>query len=228
MPTTLAGLGLYSTGMLVAADVLGVGSHRLSKTMHFSAFIKMPWVIRRLIKSEVLSPLHNIAFKHLLQVAEFASFGVKYSQTFECFALGILKVHFHPCRWKTDVTIAFWSGYYRLRQQRCHYGTEYWYPSLVLWFVGRSCYGTRLFCYEGCRASSQSSAVKTVHGGSGSCLSWCYEPWPAMWWMGGSDVSKIFSAVLTMLCRDFQWEALQAPNQTEIQLVSMLSIVPLL
>lgn len=228
MSTTLAGLGLYSTGMLTllaAADVLSVGSHsRLWKTAHFSAFKKMPCVVRCLVKFKVLPPL----YKHLLQVAESATFDVKNSQTLECFTLGILKVHFHPCRWKTDVTIAFWSGYYRLRQQRCHYGTEYWYPSLVLWFVGRSCYGTRLFCYEGCRASSQSSAVKTVHGGSGSCLSWCYEPWPAMWWMGGSDVSKIFSAVLTMLCRDFQWEALQAPNQTEIQLVSMLSIVPLL
>ncbi len=35
-----------------------------------------------------------------------------------------------------------------------------------------------------------------------------------MSWMEGR---MIFSAVLTTLCRDFQSEALQAPNQTEMQ-----------
>lgn len=36
----------------------------------------------------------------------------------------------------------------------------------VLRLLGRGCYGTWLFCYEGCRASSQ-SPVRTVHGGVG-------------------------------------------------------------
>lgn len=45
--------------------------------------------------------------------------------------------------------------------------------------------------------------------------------------MGESEVPTILSAVLTTLCRDFQLEALQAPDHTEMQLVSILPIVPL-
>ncbi len=43
--------------------------------------------------------------------------------------------------------------------------------------------------------------------------------------MGGSEVPVILSAVLTTVCRDSQSEALQAPHQTEMQLVSMLCSV---
>ena len=45
--------------------------------------------------------------------------------------------------------------------------------------------------------------------------------------MEGSEVPMIFSAVLTTLCTVFQSDALQLPDQTEMQLVMMLSIVPL-
>lgn len=49
----------------------------------------------------------------------------------------------------------------------------------------------------------------------------------AMIWMGGSDVPLTSTTFLATLCRDFQSEALQAPDQIEMQLVIMLSIVPL-
>lgn len=49
----------------------------------------------------------------------------------------------------------------------------------------------------------------------------------AVFWMRGSEVLMVFSTVLITLCKNFQSETLQAPDQTEIQLVSMLSIVPL-
>lgn len=45
--------------------------------------------------------------------------------------------------------------------------------------------------------------------------------------MEGREEPMIFSAVLTTLCRDFQSAALHAPTHTEMQLVRMLSMVPL-
>ncbi len=45
--------------------------------------------------------------------------------------------------------------------------------------------------------------------------------------MEGSEEPIIFSAVLTTLCTDLQSEALQSPDHTEMQLVNMLSIIPL-
>lgn len=46
-----------------------------------------------------------------------------------------------------------------------------------------------------------------------------------MSWMGGRELRVIFSADLTTLCRDSQSEALRAPDQTLMQLVSIRSIV---
>ena len=48
----------------------------------------------------------------------------------------------------------------------------------------------------------------------------------AMCWMDGREIPIIFSAVLTTLCSDFLSEAVELPNQVEIQLVSTFSIVP--
>ena len=39
-------------------------------------------------------------------------------------------------------------------------------------------------------------------------------------WMDGREVLMMFSAVLTTLCSDFLSEALELPNQMEMQLVS--------
>ena len=81
------------TGTTPAVDVHGVRSRsKLSNTVHFSAFNKMLYVARCFIRFKVLPPLHSITLKHLLQAAEFASFAVKYSQTFDRFALGIFNL----------------------------------------------------------------------------------------------------------------------------------------
>ena len=45
--------------------------------------------------------------------------------------------------------------------------------------------------------------------------------------MEGSAVPTIPSTVLTTLSTHFQSEALPAPNQTEMQLVSILSVAPM-
>ncbi len=45
--------------------------------------------------------------------------------------------------------------------------------------------------------------------------------------MESSEEQMIFSAVLTTLRSDLQFEALQSPDQSEMQLVNMLSIIPL-
>ena len=90
---------------------------------------------------------------------------------------------------------------------------------------------TWLFFCDGCGASFQSQAAKTMNGGVGGVTPDVVSPGQAAFlavsWMGGKELPMTFSTVLTTLCRDFQSEALQAPDQKEMQLVSMLSIVPL-
>uniref|UniRef100_A0A3Q2VVZ6 FCP1-like phosphatase C-terminal domain-containing protein n=1 Tax=Haplochromis burtoni TaxID=8153 RepID=A0A3Q2VVZ6_HAPBU len=76
------------TGTTPSVDVHGVRSRsKLSNTVHFSAFKKTLCIAKCFIRFEVLPPLHSISLKHLLQAAEFASFAVKYSQTFYSVAL---------------------------------------------------------------------------------------------------------------------------------------------
>lgn len=73
-------------------DVLGTGSRKQSNTVHPSAFKCMPCVARCFIQLDVFPPLHAIVFKHLLHVALFESFRLKYSHTLDCLAFGIFTV----------------------------------------------------------------------------------------------------------------------------------------
>ena len=77
------------------------------------------------------------------------------------------------------------------------------------------------------RGQQGEQSMVRVGGVSDDVLSSGQTHFCVMSWMGGSEVPMIFSAVLTTLCKDFQSEALQAPDQTEMQLVRILSIVPL-
>lgn len=77
------------------------------------------------------------------------------------------------------------------------------------------------------RVQQRKQSMVRVGGVSADVMSSGQAAFFAISLMGGCEVPMIFSTVLTTLCRDFQSEALQDPDQTEMQLVSMRSIVPL-
>lgn len=130
-----------------------------------------------ILSKNAILPLHNIAFKHLLPVAESASFEVSAAKLRTVSPSGILKVHFHRNAAPESallfgpVTTVYVSRY------------RYRYPS-----QGTSdTSGTRHHSFEcrtpACYPKSRSRAQFLRRFSSGSVLILCF--WPVLWgpWM---------------------------------------------